>query len=325
MRRAAFATLLGAATALCSAVPALAQGPVPTPPPAPTPAPAPAPQPGKLALSVAGGITSHGRLYVLSGDAVTLSGKVTPYVAGQTVRIRISAPHRKPARAQATVGKGGVFTTRFHTRRAAKYTVYVSHPATPQQAAFSSRTSASAVSQGSGIAVALLKQGMRALGYPAGSGPAVTSKLGRELLAFRKVNDMARIYSADHHIYEMVFAGQGAFKLRYPTAGKHVEADLSKQVIVLADKGRPVGTYPTSSGKPSTPTVLGHYHFYLKAPGTNAKGMYMSNYFIRGYAIHGYPEVPTYNASHGCLRISNADAVSVFNQIDLGESIWVYP
>jgi lipoprotein-anchoring transpeptidase ErfK/SrfK len=51
----------------------------------------------------------------------------------------------------------------------------------------------------------------------------------------------------------------------------------------------------------------------------------MSNYFIRGYAIHGYPDVPTYNASHGCLRIPNADAVEVFNQISIGESIWVYP
>ncbi|MFL6113485.1 MAG: L,D-transpeptidase, partial [Catenulispora sp.] len=90
---------------------------------------------------------------------------------------------------------------------------------------------------------------------------------------------------------------------------------------MLAEKGRPFWVIPTSSGKPSTPTVLGHYHFYSKAPGTNAKGMFMSNYFVRGYAIHGYPDVPTYNASHGCLRIPNADAVSVFSQIDLGESI----
>jgi lipoprotein-anchoring transpeptidase ErfK/SrfK len=123
----------------------------------------------------------------------------------------------------------------------------------------------------------------------------------------------------------MVFSGRGAFKLRYPKAGKHVEADLSRQVVVLADKGRPVATYPTSSGKPSTPTVLGHFHFYMKAAGTNAKGMFMSNYFTRGYAIHGYPDIPTYNASHGCLRIPNADAVSVFNWISVGDSIWVYP
>ena len=33
-----------------------------------------------------------------------------------------------------------------------------------------------------------------------------------------------------------------------------------------------------------------------------------SNYFIRGYAIHGYAEVPTYAASHGCLRVPIPDA-----------------
>jgi lipoprotein-anchoring transpeptidase ErfK/SrfK len=122
----------------------------------------------------------------------------------------------------------------------------------------------------------------------------------------------------------MVFAGRGGFKLRYPGGGKHVEADLSRQVLALADGGKVVATYPTSSGAPVTPTILGHFRFYLKGPGTNAKGMYMSNFFIRGYAIHGYPSVPTYPASHGCLRVPNADAVSIYNWINLGDSIWVY-
>ena len=82
--------------------------------------------------------------------------------------------------------------------------------------------------------------------------------------------------------------------------------------------------YPTSSGKPSTPTVLGSFRFYSKSPGTNAKGMFMSNYFIRGYAIHGYPDVPVYAASHGCLRIPNPDAVAVYNWIRIGDRIDVY-
>jgi lipoprotein-anchoring transpeptidase ErfK/SrfK len=261
----------------------------------------------------------------LTGDTVTVVGKVKPYVAGQVVHIRISSPKRRPSVVRAAVGKGGTFTTRFRARRDTTYTVYARHDATAQQAVFAAKAAARSITPGQGMAVALLKQGLRALGYPAGNGPALTDKLGRAVLAFRKTNGMARIYTADRTVYSMVFAGRGAFNLRYPKAGKHVEADMSRQVIVLADHGKAVATYPTSSGKPSTPTVLGHFHFYSKAPGTNAKGMYMSNYFIRGYAIHGYPEVPTYNASHGCLRISNADAVSVFNQIDLGESIWVYP
>jgi lipoprotein-anchoring transpeptidase ErfK/SrfK len=153
----------------------------------------------------------------------------------------------------------------------------------------------------------------------------VNDKLGRSVLAFRKTNGMARISSPGPEVYRMVFAGRGAFKLRFPNEGKHVEADISRQVLVLADNGKPLATYPTSSGAPATPTVLGHYRFYLKAPGTNAKGMYMSNYFIRGYAIHGYPSVPTYNASHGCLRVPNADAVAIFNWIRVGDPIWVYP
>src|SRR5947209_6305932 len=105
MRRAALATLLGAAAALGTSVPAFAQGPAPAPAPTPTPTPAPAPKPGNLALSVQSGIASHGRRYVLAGDTVTLAGKVTPYVPGQVLRIRITSPHHHPARARATVGR----------------------------------------------------------------------------------------------------------------------------------------------------------------------------------------------------------------------------
>ena len=79
-----------------------------------------------------------------------------------------------------------------------------------------------------------------------------------------------------------------------------------------------------SSGKPSTPTIQGHFRVYSKTPGTNAKGMYMSSYFIRGYAIHGYPSVPVFPASHGCLRVPNSEAVSIFNWLSIGDIVDVY-
>lgn len=320
---------LGAALVLTGPVSAFAQDPVPqpTPPPAPqpAPAPAPAPQPGAVTLSAPGALASHGRGYVLTGSTVTVVGRVKPYVAGQVMRVRISTPHRKPTVVRVAIRKGGVFQMRFRTRRGVKYTIFAHHKATREQAAFATKGAVTALSPGQPTAVSLLKQGLRALGYPAGYGSSVNDKLSRSVLAFRKTNGLARTSIADRNVYEMVFAGRGAFKLRYPKAGKHVEADLSRQVVVLADNGKPIATYPTSSGKPSTPTVLGHYRFYLKAAGTNAKGMFMSNYFIGGYAIHGYPEVPVYNASHGCLRIPNADAVAIFNWIAVGDDIWVYP
>ena len=325
MRRAALASLLGAAVALTGSVSAFAQDPVPQPAPQPAPAPAPAPQSGRMQLEVPSNTALHGRPYVLKGQTVTVIGHVRPFVAGQRVRVRISSPKREPTVIRTKIRKGGTFQVRFRTRRAVKYTIYARHDATSRQALFAAKASVGVVTPGERMAVVLLKQGMRALGYPAGNGPSLTSKFGRSILAFRKTNNMARIYTVDRQIYEMVFAGRGAFKLRFPNEGKHVEADLSRQVIVLADNGKPLATYPTSSGAPATPTVLGRYRFYLKVPGTNAKGMYMSNYFIRGYAIHGFPEVPTYNASHGCLRVPNADAVSIFNWIQVGDPIWVYP
>jgi lipoprotein-anchoring transpeptidase ErfK/SrfK len=277
-----------------------------------------------MTLAPASTTVLRGRAYVLTGDTVAVAGRVSPYVPGQIVRVRISTPKRKPTIVRARIRDGGAFRVRFRTRRAVTYTIYARHNATPEQALFAAKAAVKAVSPGQRIAVALLKQRLRALGYPAGNGPAVTSTLGRAVLAFRKTNNLARTDAADRNVYEMVFAGRGAFKLRYPKAGKHVEADLSRQVVVLADQGKVVATYPTSSGAPGTPTVLGHYHFYMKQPGTNAKQMYMSNYFIRGYAIHGYPVVPTYNASHGCLRVPNADAVAIFNWIHIGDPIWVY-
>jgi lipoprotein-anchoring transpeptidase ErfK/SrfK len=95
-------------------------------------------------------------------------------------------------------------------------------------------------------------------------------------------------------------------------------------VVVLAQGGKPWRTYHASSGKPSTPTVFGSFRFYSKTPGTNAKGMVDSNYFIRGYAIHGYPEVPTYAASHGCIRVPIPNAAAIFAWIRIGDPIFVY-
>jgi lipoprotein-anchoring transpeptidase ErfK/SrfK len=47
-------------------------------------------------------------------------------------------------------------------------------------------------------------------------------------------------------------------------------------------------------------------------------------YFYKGWAIHGAANVPAYPASHGCVRISNADADWLFGQITIGTPVIVY-
>jgi hypothetical protein len=177
---------------------------------------------------------------------------------------------------------------------------------------------------GHGRAVRLLQEGLRSLAYVTPVSGRYDDATGRAVLAFRKVNGMARVETPSTTIFKKLFRGKGGFTLKHPGAGRHVEFDWSRQVLVFADGGKPVRIYHASSGKPSTPTVFGTFHFYSKTPGTNAKGMVDSNYFIRGYAVHGYADVPPYAASHGCIRVPIPDAASIFNWIQLGETIFVY-
>src|SRR3954447_4338555 len=99
MRWAAPASLTGAVLASILAAPAFADDTQPAP------APPPAPQAGHLRLELKGALTTHGRSYVIAGKGVTVRGHVRPFVSGQTVRLRITSPHRKPAIVRALVRK----------------------------------------------------------------------------------------------------------------------------------------------------------------------------------------------------------------------------
>ena len=136
---------------------------------------------------------------------------------------------------------------------------------------------------------------------------------------------LERTPAAGRHVFELLARGAGRFHVRYRGDGPHVEADLNKQVLAeIEPGGRVHRIYTMSSGKPSTPTVLGRFRVYSKTPGVNSKGMVDSNYFIRGYAIHGYAEVPTYAASHGCLRVPIPDASAIYDWVTVGTPVDVY-
>jgi hypothetical protein len=309
---------------------ALAQTPIlPTPQPTP-PAPVPKPAAGKVKISVKGGQATRKLRYVARGARVRVSGRVKPFVAGQTVVLEVSRRGKVVSRQRAAVRKGGKVSFRLKTRRRGVLRLVLRHAATPQQAAFASRAAriksvVLRAGQGShGTKVVLLQRGLKRLGFAVPVNGAYEDGTSRAVLAFRKTNGMGRTGFASARVFSLVLQGRGAFKLRHPKAGRHVEFDWSRQVLVLADKGRPRRVYHASSGKPSTPTVFGRFRFYRKDLGTNAKGMVNSSYFIGGYAIHGYHEVPPYAASHGCIRVPIPNALDIFNSVDRGEQIFVY-
>jgi hypothetical protein len=173
--------------------------------------------------------------------------------------------------------------------------------------------------------VRLLQRGLAKLHYAVPRSGVYDDGTQRAVMAWRKVTHRARTFTASRDVLLGVLAGRGGWKVRHPRDGRHLEADLSLQAMALIDGARVRRIYHISSGAPATPTILGRFRVYLKTPGTNAKGMVHSSYFQGGYAVHGYPSVPPYNASHGCLRVPIPDAWSIYNWLRFGTVVWVEP
>ena len=93
---------------------------------------------------------------------------------------------------------------------------------------------------------------------------------------------------------------------------------------MLANHGKPQRIYHTSSGKPSTPTVLGSFRVYRKSPGTNSHGMVHSSYFIGGYAIHGYHSVPDLPGQPRLPAGADPERLVHLRWVDFGDRVFVY-
>jgi hypothetical protein len=318
---------------VASAAPAAADPPAPPPPP--PPAAPPAKLSPTLQLFLGGSLKANRRSVGVKGERVRISGSIAPYASGERVVVRVvmhgrDVRKRTPRLVAAPDGKSGRFVLWFRPRRAGRFTVRAKSAGTDQYRAVRANRKRLVVVVGRahagsrGIAVRALQRRLAALHYITPVNGFFGASTGRAVLAFRKVNGMSRSEFANRAIFRKLARGGGGFHVRYPKAGKHAEFDWSRQVLVLARGARPAKILHASSGKPSTPTVFGHFHFYSKAGGYNSHSMYYSNYFVGGYAIHGYAEVPPYAASHGCIRIPIPNAVSVYRWIDLGNDIFVY-
>jgi len=298
-------------------------------------APPSGPRPtGRIGLELDGAFSVHGRTLAVTGRELQIRGRIVPYIAGQQVSVRIWRGHTLLKTVAAApkpthTGKTATFSVSFQPERPGDVQVFALHERTPEQRRLLARAALSVLTPKAGPGtrspfVALMQQRLAAVGYATPQSGVYDAATGRAVVAFRKVNGMPRITTLSPVIVDRLMRGIGGFKIRYPQHGRHVEANLGWQVLALIDRGRVVRAYVTSSGKPSTPTVLGSFRFYMREPGTNSHGMVYSTYFLRGYAIHGYYDVPTYNASHGCLRVPIPDAYAIYSWVHLGDRIDVY-
>jgi lipoprotein-anchoring transpeptidase ErfK/SrfK len=247
------------------------------------------------------------------GDKVTATGQVPGFAPGDQVTLDVKKVSPKA---------NGSYETRFVINACCNYSV----TASVGQATSGAQTFHVGVPRhlSKGPVAKLFNKSLQAQGFHTGTrGPRVTSGTHLAIKAFRKVNGMRWSESYAPSIFRTLLQGKGAFQPRFHD-GKHVEVDISKQVMALIEGDRAVHTFHVSTGTGGTPTVLGSFHFYLKQPGYNSKSMYYSVYFIGGYATHGYSSVPNGRASHGCVRNPIQFSRFIYNWIDLGDPMHTY-
>jgi lipoprotein-anchoring transpeptidase ErfK/SrfK len=278
-------------------------------------------------------VVSH-ELVTVPGRVIHVDGVVHPFVAGQHVTLKAFEGARRLTVQRLAIklsrnGKYGRFSGNVSVPKAGDVSFKLTHRRTAQQLSFVTRRGIRVIEPSAGFGtsgrfVQLIQQRLAALHFYIPQTGVYDGGTGLALDAYHRLLGHGVSQSLDAATISDLLNGVGQFHIRYPKHGRHAEGDLSRQVLALIDKGKVVALYPISSGKPSTPTVLGSFHVYLKTPGYLPDGMYYSSFFTGGYAIHGFNPAPDYPASHGCMRVPIVDAISIYHWLNVGDGVDVY-
>jgi hypothetical protein len=289
--------------------------------------------PGGSGLQLTGLFSVGGQQVTVPGRVVTLTGRITPYVRGQRVTLLAAVDGQVFRRVRLRLhrfGRTGRFMLRLAPTRAGVVTISVLHSRTRVLRAFDLTKKFSALAPtaavGShGLFVQLIQQQLAALHFYIPQTGVYDQGTALALDAYHRLLGLGEGHtSLDPLALKDLLNGVGSFHVRYPTQGQHAEGDLSDQVLAFINGSQVYWLFPISSGKPSTPTILGNFQVYYKEPNYTPDGMYFSAFFHGGYAIHGYDPAPDYPASHGCMRLPMVDAIPAYNWINVGDWVDTY-
>lgn len=175
----------------------------------------------------------------------------------------------------------------------------------------------------SGVYVRLLEQRLCELRYKLlGCDRRFSVDTADGLRAFNKIEGRARLGTVDAGTWGALARAHVA-KPRYRTKGFHIEVDQTRQVVLMVKDGKVTAVLHTSTGAGSA-TRDGTFHVYRKLAGYSPNRLYYPSYFDGLRAFHGWPEVPTYNASHGCARVPMWSATWVYGKAKIGTTVHVY-
>ena len=254
------------------------------------------------------------------GEPLRLNTSVKPAGAG-TLRIRIWRNGRltydQTGGAAARVG--------LRTRRAASYRIAVNLVAAPGFAAVARTLTADVVRPHLALRVPRAR-GPSARAAP--GQPRVRASASRRLVQPGHLRGGARVPEGPRPPVDRPGRPPHlarALAITSPDAalpGHHIEVSKSRQYLLVVRSGRVTTILHVSTGATGN-TPLGRWHVYRKVPGWDWV-LWYPMYFLRGFAIHGYPSVPAYPASHGCVRVPMWIAPRLNAQHPYGTTVYVY-
>ncbi|MGI8713691.1 MAG: L,D-transpeptidase [Solirubrobacteraceae bacterium] len=309
--------------------------PKPAKPAKPKPAkPAPSAVKGSVRIYLFDAFYAQHKTLIVPERGLHITGIVRPYVAGQQVTVRAYLGKRSISQQTLAVtpmrgGRSGRVVDTVKAPAPGTLHLEITHRRTAQMLGFVARRGVASLDPhagfgSSGSFVALIQSRLAALHVYIPQTGVYDQETGLALDAYHRLLGHGTSQDLDGLTVSDLLDGRGAFTVRYPHDGKHVEGDLGNQLLAEINGGKVYAIYPISSGKPSTPTILGRFRVYQRTPGYLPDGMYYSDFFYGGYAIHGYDPAPDYAASHGCMRLPITDAISVWNWLTIGVAVDVY-
>jgi lipoprotein-anchoring transpeptidase ErfK/SrfK len=261
-------------------------------------------------------------------DEVVVRGETTPAHAYVQIEVVLIRSGRPTASRTVTTGAAGGFSATFRILDPGAYRARATVRTTGLEGtAVSDRdvTPLPRLSSGShGVYVELLERRLVELDYrlAAPTDGRYDFRTADAVVAFHKVQRMPRSYSVDARTWRAL-ADPRRPHPRRDWRGLHIEVDQTRQVLYTVENGEVTNVLHVSTGAGGA-THDGAFRVFRKIAGYSGGRLYYPSYFDGLRALHGWPEVPTYPASHGCVRIPYWNAQWVFGMATFGTRVVIY-
>jgi hypothetical protein len=271
---------------------------------------------------------ARGRAFV----GARLVARIKPATYSGVVSVAVRRGGRVVATASARVRQGKLATT-LPVPGLGPFVAVLTIPAVDGLAArtLSARVRVSARSLSVGMSGTDVRALSRELARLKFRVPGFSSTFSYELLdsviAFQKAYGLPRTGLVGRQTWGKLGAVQ-VVRPRHRGPAAHIEVDKTRQILLDVRGGEVVAVIPVSSGATGN-TPEGRHRIRWKALATTTwlgpAILYRTmTFFGDSFAIHGFPSVPAYPASHGCVRIPIWVADWLYDRSHVGETVYVY-